>query len=211
MLQYTLTRSLTEDLEIEGGNAFNAVPSIAKVVLPAELGEALKKEISESEDPSIYSVEEKDGKQILVTRGVGAHAAHLQEGKNAVSYMMELLGRLPLTGELAEVAAFYNEHFGTCLYGEKMGIPVSDIEAKVNERIAGTGYTMEVASVEQPLYVAKDSELVQTLMNAYKTVTGDTQSQPMASGGATYSRTMKNCVAFGCLLPDQVDTMHQAK
>ena len=47
-------------------------------------------------------------------------------------------------------------------------------------------------------------------MNAYKTVTGDTHSQPMASGGATYSRTMKNCVAFGCLLPDQVDTMHQA-
>lgn len=246
MLQYTLTRPLTEDLEIEGGNAFNAVPSIAKVALPAELGETLKKEISESEDPSIYSVEEKDGKQILVTRGVGAHAAHLQEGKNAVSYMMELLGRLPLTGELAEVVNFYNEHFGTCLYGEKMGIAVSDevsgpltlnvgmisskdgklvlscdsripvsiqvsdIEAKVNERIAKAGYTMEVASIEQPLYVAKDSELVQTLMNAYKTVTRDTQSQPMASGGATYSRTMKNCVAFGCLLPDQVDTMHQA-
>lgn len=49
-----------------------------------------------------------------------------------------------------------------------------------------------------------------TLMEAYRKVTGDTESQPMSSGGATYSRTMNNCVAFGCLLPDQEDTMHQA-
>lgn len=47
-------------------------------------------------------------------------------------------------------------------------------------------------------------------MDAYRKVTGDTEREPMASGGATYSRTMDNCVAFGCLLPDQVDTMHQA-
>ena len=56
----------------------------------------------------------------------------------------------------------------------------------------------------------KDSALVTTLMDAYRKVTGDTESQAMYSGGATYSRTMDNCVAFGCLLPDQIDTMHQA-
>ena len=47
-------------------------------------------------------------------------------------------------------------------------------------------------------------------MGAYAKVTGDYESQPRSSGGATYSRTMENCVAFGCLLPDQEDTMHMA-
>jgi succinyl-diaminopimelate desuccinylase len=47
-------------------------------------------------------------------------------------------------------------------------------------------------------------------MEAYSKVTGDFESQPQSSGGATYSRAINNCVAFGCLLPSQEDTMHQA-
>ena len=69
---------------------------------------------------------------------------------------------------------------------------------------------MSVASITDPLYVPKDSELVQKLMDSYRKITGDNDSVPMTSGGATYSRTIDNCVAFGCLLPEQVDTMHQA-
>ena len=88
--------------------------------------------------------------------------------------------------------------------------PVQKIEEKVQEKLQGTGYTFAVASKENSLYVPKDSKLVSTLMEAYRTVTGDRESQPMYSGGATYSRTIDNCVAFGCLLPDQINTMHQA-
>ena len=47
-------------------------------------------------------------------------------------------------------------------------------------------------------------------MAAYSKVTGDFESQPQSSGGATYSRAIDNCVAFGPLLPHQEDTMHQA-
>lgn len=246
MLQYILTRPITEDIEIEGGGAFNSVPSSAKVSLPSALEEELKKAINASEDPSIYTYEVSDGRLILSTKGVGAHAAHLQEGKNAVSYMMQLLAELPVEGELKEIVTFYNDHFGTCLYGEKMGIaaedeasgkltlnigkifvkdgklnlycdsrvpvslPIEEIEKKVKVVLKDSGYHFEVASKEDALYVPKDSKLVTTLMEAYRKVTGDTESQPMSSGGATYSRTMDNCVAFGCLLPDQEDTMHQA-
>lgn len=87
---------------------------------------------------------------------------------------------------------------------------VIDVENKLKDIFAGSGYDFEVASKEDSLYVPKDSPLVTTLMEAYRKVTGDTESLPMYSGGATYSRTMNNCVAFGCLLPDQIDTMHQA-
>ncbi|MBQ9961631.1 MAG: dipeptidase PepV [Firmicutes bacterium] len=246
LLQYTLTREVKDMPFIEGGNAFNSVPSSAKVELDVKFADELKKAIAEAKDPSIYTVEEKEDKLLLSVKGVGAHAAHLQEGVNAISFMMDVLGKLSITGELKEVVDFYNEHFGTCLYGEKMGVACSDedcgpltlnvgmiyvkdgklvlccdsripvsfapasIIEKVQAKVAGTGYEYELHSTERPLYVPKDSKLVTTLMEAYRTVTGDYESQPQSSGGATYSRTMENCVAFGCLLPGQEDTMHMA-
>lgn len=245
MLQYTLTKEISEDLEIEGGSAFNSVPSSAKVSLPASFEAALRQAVADSEDPSIYTVEAADGKVVLHVSGIGVHAKDVQDGRNAISYMMDVLGKLPITGQLKEVVDFYNEHFGLTVFGEKMGlsasddtgrltlnigklvvsdgklalycdsrIPVSikvdDVEKAVMEKVEGTGFVYKLASKEGPLYVPKDSELVTTLMDAYKKITGDMDSEPMSSGGATYSRTVDNCVAFGCLLPDQVDTMHQA-
>lgn len=126
MLQYTLTRPLTEELEREGGNAFNSVPSSARVVLPEKYLDNLMKAINESSEPSMYSVEKIEDGIALLVKAVGAHAAYLQEGKNAVSYMMELLSDLPLEGELEGTVNFYNKYFGTCFYGEKMGIALSD-------------------------------------------------------------------------------------
>ena len=61
-----------------------------------------------------------------------------------------------------------------------------------------------------PLYVPKDSKLVQTLMEVYKEQTGDVAAEPQISGGATFARTMNNCVAFGGMLPTTPDYMHQA-
>ena len=54
-----------------------------------------------------------------------------------------------------------------------------------------------------------DSELITTLMSAYQEITGDMESQPVASGGATYARAMNNCVAFGYVLPGSPKTEHQ--
>jgi len=246
LLQYTLTRKISETLEIEGGNAFNSVPSKSSVTLDAAYTEELEKAVASAEDPSMFAIEKADDKVILRAKGVGAHAAHLQEGKNALAHMIDVLGRMTITGELKEVVDFVNEHFGTCLYGEKMGVACSDedcgpltlnlskiyteddklviccdsrvpvsftvesIEEKVKAKIADTGYEYAQVATERPLYVPKDSELVQTLMNVYRNVTGDVNSQPQSSGGATYSRTIENCVAFGALLPGQEDTMHQA-
>lgn len=59
------------------------------------------------------------------------------------------------------------------------------------------------------LYVAKDSKLVSTLMQIYQEKTGD-NSPAISSGGATFARTMPNCVAFGALFPGAKQTEHQA-
>lgn len=60
-----------------------------------------------------------------------------------------------------------------------------------------------------PLYVPLDSQLVSTLMNIYQEKTGDS-SPALSSGGATFARTMDNCVAFGALFPGAEQTEHQA-
>ncbi|CAG5461515.1 TPA: dipeptidase [Streptococcus pneumoniae] len=60
-----------------------------------------------------------------------------------------------------------------------------------------------------PLHVAKDSKLVSTLMQIYQEKTGD-NSPAISSGGATFARTMPNCVAFGALFPGAKQTEHQA-
>lgn len=245
MLQFILTRELTEAIDIEGGNAFNSVPSSARITLPAAMEEALRAAIAASDEAELYDCRISGDRLTLTAKGISAHAARLYDGKNAVSYLMKLLSRLPLEGELKEVVDFYNARFGTCIYGELMDLKVSDetgpltlnvgrifvkdgklhlycdcrmpickeipeVEEKVKGAIAGSGYTYAVQSTEGSLYIPKDSPLVTTLMGAYQKVTGDTQRQPIASGGATYSRTIPNCVSFGCLLPEQEDLMHKA-
>jgi len=46
-------------------------------------------------------------------------------------------------------------------------------------------------------------------MDVYKEITGDKDAEPVAIGGGTYARAVDNGVAFGALLHDQEDNMHQ--
>jgi succinyl-diaminopimelate desuccinylase len=58
------------------------------------------------------------------------------------------------------------------------------------------------------LYHAKDSPIVKNLLAAYKTVTGE-DGEPIAIGGGTYARAMKNGVAFGPQFANSTPTIHQ--
>lgn len=71
------------------------------------------------------------------------------------------------------------------------------------------GYEIEKVDHLEPLYVPKDYELVKVLMEVYQEFTGDMQSQPLVIGGATYARTVPNCVAFGPVFPGQDSVEHQ--
>lgn len=58
-------------------------------------------------------------------------------------------------------------------------------------------------------YVKPDTPLVQTLLEAYRKVTHDQDSQPYTIGGGTYARALGNAVAFGMLMPGRKDVAHQ--
>jgi succinyl-diaminopimelate desuccinylase len=62
---------------------------------------------------------------------------------------------------------------------------------------------------EQPLYIPKDSPLVETLMAAYEKITGE-KEEPTVIGGGTYAKAMENIVAFGPVFPGRECTEHQA-
>ena len=81
---------------------------------------------------------------------------------------------------------------------------IDTLKEKVSHRV-----DVVVAGENAPLYVAKDSFLVSTLMKIYKDITGDVEAEPIAIGGGTYAREVTNGVAFGALLSSQVDNMHQ--
>lgn len=78
--------------------------------------------------------------------------------------------------------------------------------------VAGKDYGISVEEYDylRPLHVSTDSDLVKSLMKAYQEVTGDTTSKPIATGGATFARSMDNIVAFGALFPGAPKTEHQA-
>ncbi len=66
----------------------------------------------------------------------------------------------------------------------------------------------EVLNYQKPLFVDKNSTLVQTLLGVYNEVTGE-NAQPIAIGGGTYARAIENGVAFGPAFGEEEDYIHQ--
>lgn len=99
------------------------------------------------------------------------------------------------------------------MFGFDIRYPVTFTKEQVIEQVAkranSKGLEVTIRSAKNPLYVPKDSFLVTTLMDIYKNITGDVDAEPVSIGGGTYARAVTNGVAFGALLKDQEDNMHQ--
>ncbi|MCX7568975.1 dipeptidase PepV [Tumebacillus sp. DT12] len=80
----------------------------------------------------------------------------------------------------------------------------------VRETLTPAGYRVELsADVNmKPLYVPKDSEIVQKLLAVYEAEVGE-RAEPLTIGGGTYARAIPNAVAFGALFPGETETAHQ--
>ena len=84
-----------------------------------------------------------------------------------------------------------------------------EVMTQLQKAIKDTGIEAELLDCIEGIHIDKDSFLVQTLMQVYRDVTGDMKAEPEVDGGCTYARTMPNCVAFGALLPEQENVMHE--
>lgn len=143
-----------EDLrltKLEGGTAHNAVPADAKAVIAGDKKyfDLIADKAAAYRAETGYDVRtKKQGSSMIVeARGIAAHGAHPHLGLNAVSIMMDFLGRISFANEeLNDFIAFYNDHIGFDLHGERFGINFEDNQsgplilnagvANINEELA---------------------------------------------------------------------------
>jgi acetylornithine deacetylase/succinyl-diaminopimelate desuccinylase-like protein len=88
-------------------------------------------------------------------------------------------------------------------------VPKEEIVSKLSAAAAKYGLEYKEFDWLAPIYLPLDHFMIQTLMKVYRQRSGDTTTEPRASGGATYARAIDNCVAFGALVPDELLTEHQ--
>lgn len=236
---------------LKGGTAANSVADHARAVLYDGSG----REYNHVKELAAAFREEKGckincrgiGKSFeITTQGVSAHGAKPEKGVNAISLMMEFLGKINFVKEdTNDFIEFYNSHIGYNLHGENIGCDFSDepsgrlvlnvgmieldkndVKVTVNIRYPVTmddetvyNGIMEVLNQynigiikgkhQPPIYIPKDSPIIETLMEVYEKHTGDSVSQPLVIGGGTYARAVRNTIAFGARFPDEIELGHQ--
>ena len=90
------------------------------------------------------------------------------------------------------------------------GITPDDILNKVQPVAADFNIDAHYDTFHAPHFVSPDDPMVKTLMKSYIDVTGDKDAKPECIGGRTFGQLIDNGVAFGALMPDTPNTMHQA-
>lgn len=90
------------------------------------------------------------------------------------------------------------------------GITPDELEANVKQVTDQLKMTVKQGASQEPHYVDPADPIVKILMQAYIDQTGDENAKPEVVGGGTYGRLMERGVAFGALMPQTPNTMHQA-
>ncbi|MCL2751140.1 MAG: M20/M25/M40 family metallo-hydrolase [Firmicutes bacterium] len=181
----------------------------------------------------------KQGKTFIF-RGKAAHAMEPHKGDNAAWKLFDALKTLyPANAVLQSVCAYLANpaairNLGICASDERSGSATINIGVVRTEKerlnitldlrlpIPSTKETvirqlkkaMPQADVQELyyapyLYADPNSDLVRTLGKIYTTETGK-PARGLITGGGTYARTVKNCVAFGPALPDVSYNIHDA-
>lgn len=90
-----------------------------------------------------------------------------------------------------------------------VGVEKEKVLSLLREKAVQYNLEIEEYHFLRPVHIPLDSGLVQNLLSAYQNVTEDYASKPSATGGATYSRALDNCVAFGADFPGISTSEHQ--
>ncbi|MGC3941109.1 dipeptidase [Streptococcus koreensis] len=233
LLQVKLHGPGWEDRPLQAGRALNVVPDKATYK-----GERLEELLPVIEQSGVNYTEETGAVTVLglskhskdAAEGVNAIVG-LAESLSLIQPHPALLFIADAVGEDATGAALFGEikdepsgalsfNIATLSIDEEQSeigidirIPVLADKDALVERLTEVAASYQLQYEEfdyvAPLYVPLDSPLVSTLMEVYQEETGD-QTPAMSSGGATFARTMENCVAYGALFPDALQTEHQA-
>ena len=131
-------RNTSEGLQLRsvtGGTAPNCVADRARAVISDTAGgsyEDIRTLVDEIAQSRGWKIRTKGvGKSLeIVAEGVSAHGSKPENGLNAISIIMEVLGHLNFVNDdVSEFIRFYNEHIAFEFHGEHMGCDLEDEES----------------------------------------------------------------------------------
>ncbi|MEG2850797.1 MAG: Sapep family Mn(2+)-dependent dipeptidase [Raoultibacter sp.] len=211
-------------VELEGGTATNAIPSLAHAVVRADAATL----------PATDAIKvEAEGELVrLSATGKGGHASLPEGTLNAIGLLVDYLlehdlcnaderAFLELTTKL--FADYYGSGLGIDSEDEYFGkltviggtahlkdgrlvqtidsrFPTSITDAEITQHLstlgASVGADFENTLLMKPFLVKPDSPMIQALLNAYNEATGE-QAKPFTMGGGTYAREFTSGASFG--------------
>ncbi|WP_066174842.1 M20 family metallopeptidase [Bacillus marinisedimentorum] len=234
LLQVHLTAQNTSTLRISGGSAFNAVPD--SIIYRGDNQERIKAELDKKGYP--YN-EVHDGLEVIGKAAHAQAAEKGVNAISRLAIALYNAGfdskAIRFIAELAEDDPHAEAIFGTCedkhsgklkfnigkmMLNEEfeqlsidIRIPVTVRKEEVVEKLSSAasrfGLDYEEFDWLKSIYHPLDHPLIETLLEVYRDESGDTSSEPISSGGATYARAIDNCVAFGALFPWNEKVEHQ--
>lgn len=228
LIQFNLYDDSNAKILFEGGNAYNAIPDTCVI----DNKEAYLEVIHKDNIP--YEIA---GDKIII-KGKSVHAMAADQGINAnvlAAYVLKKTENInPLVsfahykgaqpnGELI-FGAVEDDMSGKLMFnlaivkGNMVGIDIrfpvtvdkQFIIDKMNQVASDYGLRVEEYDYLRAIHMDPKSNYIQTLMAIYQEETGDMDSKPIASGGATYARAMDNIVAFGPGFKGHEQYEHQA-
>ncbi|MGL6098838.1 MAG: Sapep family Mn(2+)-dependent dipeptidase, partial [Fusobacteriaceae bacterium] len=222
-----------ESITLKGGAAYNAVPDI--FAYETKDMEELKKQLELNNSKfeisgdkvtvygkSVHAAVGEDGVNaikhlMLALEGTGVSTQSLRFVADEIGndpYAEKVFGKLEdeASGKLKFNLGKVDINSEKSTLGIDIRIPVTiskelivELAQKIGEKY---GFRYEERDFLRSLYVPLDHFLIKTLRKVYEEET-DFDSTPISSGGATYARSMDNCVAFGAVFPDGKKTEHQ--
>ena len=231
LLQAILKSEKGSPVTLKAGEAFNAVPS--KAIYNSIKLEDVKNEL----DKLGFEYKEENGITVI-GKSVHSQASdkginpisrlciafkNLGISSNAIDFIANVIGEDAnannILANCEDVSGKLTFNIGKIDLNEKeekiyidVRIPVTvkkeELVNNLIEKSKEFGLDYEEYDWTNPIYIEKDHFLVKTLRKVYEEETG-LDSTPLSSGGATYARAIKNCVAFGAIFPYGLKTEHQ--
>lgn len=207
--------------DISGGSVVNAVCDYASV-------RPLNTEIN-TDKLTKYNLAFENG--LIVSRGKAAHGSTPHLGKNALLPLFEYFLEMGENVQGVLDYLFYDKGGINAFKTEQGALTLSpDLICQDNDTITITcdcripapmtieevlpifnafGLEVKTKVRHQPMMVEKDGWFVQTLLNAYNEITGES-AVPLSMGGSTFARAFKKGCSFGPSWSDYNNHLHDA-
>lgn len=238
-LDAELSKDGLQIVRFNTGERTNVIPGSATALIKGDDKTiAQVKGVSQKYGWKILAEKQEEGIK-LTTEGIPGHSAYPETARNAIGQMLIILRELGAEGPIKTLAdtigiTSHGEGIGaaiedklsgklTCNMGiirAEQGVLYATLDLRcpvlTDLQVLYTmichnlpGIKVTKTSSKPPHFVPENSELVQSLLEAYHRVTG-LEKKALAIGGGTYAKVLEQGVAFGASFPGEPDVAHQA-